>query len=325
MSGQVQLSETEGRVVRVPATWAGKLGSTTWTVLAALATLVTICTPIVSVIVIVVADDTSIPAMIMAVYVCLLATGLLALLLRMESRYRRQALYAPAMLPAQKAFSGLADASWTVVEGDGSQASFIHNLEKSLKYLADAFSIITDTSCRAAIKVVSTGSGEVQVRDFKVVTLCRSSQQPEVDFPEPDRIGNNTDFLRIFVENENYFFCNDLPAEIGRGYQNSHWNTHVITERKFDYTATIVWPIGRVVPSDGERQGRREIIGFLCLDALATGIFQERFDIPLGAAFAQGLYLALHRFRARRAADGGAPLAIPSQRPSMETEAEASK
>jgi hypothetical protein len=48
----------------------------------------------------------------------------------------------------------------------------------------------------------------------------------------------------------------------------------------------------------------REVIGFLCVDTLATNAFNETYDVPIGMAFAGGLHLALNRFRARQAASG---------------------
>jgi hypothetical protein len=301
--------------VPVPAAWAGSLSSGIWTLLVAVGTLITILTPLVTLVSIIVADNTVLPATILSIYVCLLITGLLVFSLRMEEKYRRQALYSRALLPAQEAFSRLAEASWTIVEGDGSQESFIHNLENSLQRLANAFSIITDSSCRVSVKVVSAGTEDMPVRDLQVVTLCRSTTQPERSFPEPDRIGGNTDYLKIFVENKSYYFSNNLPAELSRGYKNSHWDERTIQDGKFEYTATIVWPIGRTKPSDGVSPPRREIIGFLCVDTLTVGVFREPLDIPLGAAFAQGLHLALHRFRAGQSSSQEASAAVPTPRP----------
>jgi hypothetical protein len=285
--------------VTVDSPLLGGRQSRLWSALAAAATLIQIGTPIVALVGIILADEDSIIGLILTIYVCLLATGLLLLLAWQEHRYRRESRYAPAMIPMRKAFNCLADASWTLIQGNGSVEAFRARLEQSLGYLAEAFGLLTDHSCRASIKMIAVADDAMTPHDVRVVTLCRNVDQDPV-YTGPDRIGNNTDFKQIFVENANCYFSNDLPGELKRGYQNSHWSERVIQERQFEYTATIVWPIGRSWAL-GNEERKREIIGFLCVDTLATGVFNKTYDVPLGAAFAQALHLALSRFRAEHA------------------------
>ncbi len=275
-----------------------------WATLTVIATLVTVLTPIVTVIPLVTNRKSSIPAIILSIYVCFLVIALLILLIMQEARYRREVPYAHAMVTARKAFTSLAAASWTIIEGDRSEEAFLLHLKESLGFLAEAFMIITGNACRTSIKMTraeAVGDSHNKDVDVEVVTICRSSSQ-EVEQPhlERDRIGNNTDFKQIFVEDSEYFYCNDLPAQLKLGYQNSHWDEKTIQSGAFNYRATIVWPIAHSLKSSNQTAERREIIGFLCVDTPATNVFNEVYDVALGAAFAQALHLTLARFRDQR-------------------------
>ncbi|MCI0688955.1 MAG: hypothetical protein L0Y54_17250 [Sporichthyaceae bacterium] len=268
----------------------------------AISVIVTVLTPVASVATVFLLDAASPPAAILALYVCALTTGLLGMLFWQQQRYHREARYAAAMIPLRKAFESLGEASWTVVEGHGSEDAFLFRLQEALRFLAEAFSAITDTPCRACVKItVVPGPIDDALSydgDVQIVTLARSAEVEERLRLEQDRVGNNTHFRRIFEGDVAYFFSNNLPALISKGYKNSHWDEQTIATGAFEYRATVVWPIARsrIV---AQAPGRRQIIGFLCVDTLATDAFSETYDVPLGAAFAQALHLALHRFRSR--------------------------
>jgi hypothetical protein len=288
--------------VRLSQVFTGDTQTKLWGNLSILAVLVTIITPLVVLITFLISHATSIPATILSVYACFLISTLLFMLIRQEVRYRREIRYAPAMVPLRKTFVSLADASWTLLEGDGSEESFLLHLRESLRFLAEAFSLITNETCRASIKMTSAsaiGDAPGRALDVEVVTLCRNTEEDEAPHLERDRIGNNTDFRQIFTENDAYFFCNNLPAQLNKGYQNSHWDAHIIQTNAFDYKATIVWPIARSRRIDRRAPEQREIIGFLCVDTRATDVFNETYDVPLGAAFSQALHLTLLRFQDR--------------------------
>jgi len=298
--------------------------------LTTISSLVTIATPVVTVTAIFLTGKNSLPAAILAVYVCLLTTVVLLLLLGQERRHgsalceqerrhaetiqvqevrhttqveelsaeaRRAARYQSAIIHIRNSFNSLANASWTVVEGDGSEEIFIRYVEDSIRFLAQAFSVITENACRVSVKITESVEGHATIHDIRVLTLCRSGDEP----PEPasdDRIGNNTDFRAIFEEDLTYYLCNDLVAELARGYQNSHWTRQAIQSGNIKYKATIVWPIAAPRPL-GHNVPPREVIGFLCVDTKTTDAFNDTFDVPIGSAFAGVLHLAIHRYRAR--------------------------
>ena len=126
-------------------------------------------TPIVTVVTLITSRKTAIQATILAIYVCLLVLVLLASLILQEARYRREVPYAHAMVSARKAFTSLAEASWTIVEGDGSEEAFLLHLKDALGFLAEAFMIITGNACRTSVKMVSAQAvGDPQNEDVDI-------------------------------------------------------------------------------------------------------------------------------------------------------------
>lgn len=238
----------------------------------------------------------SIPALVLAVYVCILATVLLILLLRQENRYIREARYAAATLPMWKAFSEVANASWMLFHGEGSQDAFRLRLRESLRRFAEAFTVVTGTQCRACIKLIHVPEDHASPHSYVVSTLCRHEEEAEPPRHRPDQIGDNTDFMQIFTENKPTFFSNNLIAQLKQGYRNSHWREEDVQNDRFDYVATIVWPIERGSTSS-DQPSEREIVGFLCVDTLKAGAFVKTYDEALGASFARALFLAMYRFR----------------------------
>ncbi|MGI5499802.1 hypothetical protein [Lentzea sp. CA-135723] len=304
-------------------------GSRTIAILTTSSAVVSIVTPIASVIAILLKPDSRVPAIVLGAYLCLLTTALLLLLIRNDRRHHNEIIaqerfhhdqvieqelrtgrasrYAPAMVPLRKAYGCLGNATWTMVEGDGSEESFIRHLRDALQFLAEAFSLVTDQPCRTVIKMTYVQVQGMHIRDPLVYTLCRSDEsdaiEPSEEVRNGDSIRNNSDFRQIFEGNAHCFFCNDLPAELANGYQNSHWDSATIKSGDFRYRSAIVWPIARARPLGTQNHERREVIGFLCVDTPAVGAFNETFDVPIGTAFCGVLHLALHRFRASQTAD----------------------
>lgn len=275
--------------------------SKTAVIMANVSAIVTILTPVATVIAIVISDSASVPATILAVYVCALTTFLLFLLFRQELRSHRDAHYGPATVPLRLAFTDLARASWTMVQTDGSKDLFLEYLKMSLRNLARAFSLITDHDCRVSIKIISAGAQSANdIHDLKISTLCRSNEGQEPDRTNPDRIEGNTDFKKIFVDKVDFFFSNDLLKERDNGYENSHWDDEVFRNKSFEYLATIVWPISRPQSEATQSAQHREVIGFLCVDTHKTDVFHRMYDTSIGTAFAQALYLAIQRYRTKQ-------------------------
>lgn len=278
--------------------WLTSQESTFWTVLSRVGVTCGIITSIVTIVALVLTGKKDAPATILAIYICIFSTLLLFLLLRQENRYRREVKYAPATGPMRRAFACVAEASWNLFNGDSSKEAFRLRLRESLQHFSAAFSLITDDTCRASIKLIRLPeAAQIALHDIQVFTLCRDDDENGIHEGQvkPDRIVDNTDFKQIFQDAAAHFFCNDLPSQITKGYRNSHWDERLIEAGEFDYRATIVWPIQRDPSFRVDKQEPQEVIGFLCVDTLTVGAFHRVYDVSIGAAFSQALHLALHR------------------------------
>lgn len=279
--------------------WLTSEDSTFWPVLGKLGSAFGIVATIGAIIGLAKTGKYAVPALIMSIYMCVLVTVLLFLLMRQERRYLREARYAAALLPLRKAFSEIASATWHLFnDNTPSEDAFRIRLRDSLRWLAESFTLITGSQCRACIKLIQAPADVASNHDFLVSTLCRDNEGAGPPRHSPDRIGDNTDFRQILAENSAAFFSNDLESMLAQGYRNSHWTDEVIRNKSFDYLATIVWPIEQGATSPYDKAEQREIIGFLCIDTLTKGAFVKTYDEALGASFSRALYLALHRFRA---------------------------
>jgi hypothetical protein len=108
-----------------------------------------------------------------------------------------------------------------------------------------------------------------------------------------DWVSENTDFLYLFRNpRETAFLGSDLVSMLAKGYRNSHWTEDVIREERFQYRSAVVWPIRkRRSTTDADAiHAKQDIFGYLCVDSMARAPFRERYDKPLGAAFADMLY-----------------------------------
>lgn len=165
--------------------------------------------------------------------------------------------------------------------------SFWDLLRVVAKEMAAAFTQTTGTACRVTIKQVAppeslAGDGDgvsTRVRDFM------RSESNLSNAHQFDRIVENTDFEAIYSGSVSFFVCNDIPKALREG---TYKNSHVVADRDLPYTSTVVWPIRKIL--DGRSSGRQDLLGFLCVDAAAAGVFDD-IDVQIGAAFADALYV----------------------------------
>lgn len=242
-------------------------------------------------------------------YICVLATAALVLLAYQQIVFDRHRRYVLAVPTLQGALRVLVEATYAVMDGSVDEKSFRRSLRDAVSQLAAAFTQITGTRCRVAIKTVSVvpealGKPRLGPDDFAVTTLCRSdSDHRDRRRPQPDLVAKNTDF-RVIFQGEPYYFNNDLVAAARRfEYENSHWDPSAIRSGRVDYRASIIWPV-TPVELDDVFDGNPPVIGFVCLDSAVRNVFDERFDVSLGQTFTHAVNLALWMLdRARRAPD----------------------
>jgi hypothetical protein len=134
---------------------------------------------------------------------------------------------------------------------------------------------------------------------MEVVDLCRSGDTHASHRSTSDYVSDNTDFEELFLGNDVVFVSNDLRRLSGKGqYKNSHWTSDTIEKRTYRYLSTMVWPIHKVLNAPPDATAAtispdHDLLGFLCVDSLATNIFQRDVDYGLGAAYADMFYTAL--------------------------------
>ncbi|PCI38899.1 MAG: hypothetical protein COB46_10135 [Rhodospirillaceae bacterium] len=184
----------------------------------------------------------------------------------------------------------------------------------SLDKISASFSMLTGTTCRACIKQIHEDCDDSRLYSY---TLARDSESSKarkhIDksrFEQKlDPIEANEDFSLLFGEDERWFFCNDLTRRatyftstdptIGTGDKNNNipwWFSFASAIGwTLPYRSTIVWPVQQR-EADAFHFEALGCIAFLAIDSEFKNVFHKRFDAPLGASVADGLFHPLLRF-----------------------------
>jgi hypothetical protein len=187
------------------------------------------------------------------------------------------------------------------------------NTQQCLNHFASIFSILTGTKCRAAIKLIEPGNDPLRPvvytfkRDSDSMRFSKADDEDRrtkgVDF-----LDANTDFKSVFGKTgSRWFFSNDLTTR--SNYLNSRdeklsgrhltffeslLNWSKPQQWALPYSSGIVWPI-RQRPIDGLSQAETSFVGFLTIDGSHRRVFDERFDVYIGASVADSFYSMLIR------------------------------
>lgn len=175
--------------------------------------------------------------------------------------------------------------------------------------LSNLMRLVTGRPCAACIKVVDAPVDEEgQVSTY---TFCRDSRSlPKRNYNEDKKhwISANTDFLEIFRHEgppiTRYFFENYLPSR--QGYNNSRFESSGFRQETLSrwvrpffrsatwplpYKSTIVVPIFPLVTDEDPPP----VMGFLCVDSPARGVFRQQYDVGLIRSVAACLYPIMSR------------------------------
>lgn len=240
---------------------------------------------------------------ILAGYLCGMSLFLLVRYVRQE----RWSRYAEANVVMERGLRRLKEVSDRAMFRESSDDEFIDGLGNVLSALAEAFTLVTGTNCRATLKevyyeAVISGRGSEQIQETnELVAASMARSDPDrnrtVRQEKGDRVTDNSDFDSV-IASSTPFFNNDLPGLWMAGeYRNSHWDDSLRTSREFPYRSAIVWPIEADRPGAGPSEDadatRDRVIGLLCIDSKRSGAFRKATDIPMGALFAHALYPVL--------------------------------
>jgi hypothetical protein len=186
--------------------------------------------------------------------------------------------------------------------------------------LEKAYIKITGHECHVSIKIIQFSNSQIpsaskiskNISNVLLRTYCRSSYSAstrnQIDFHKQitHPIKENTDFEEIHNKHADYFFCNDLTQlDIYNNSslklkQNGDFTIYpkaMTQEQKekawpLDYKATIVAPIRPIVKENKED---RIILGFLCIDSMVPGVFNEAFDKHILIGCADGIYNSFYK------------------------------
>ncbi len=232
---------------------------------------------------------------VMAYFICAFLSLLIIVLVFEEFRWHRKARYAEAQSRLHDAYHSIRDA-WHVHFTNQSHSQIEDLITDALGHYANAFSLITGVCCRVCIKELICFDPKAAQPEHRYVvkTLLRSATANGEVEPSPndtkDCISNNSDFLYLYRNpNEKRFIVDNILNE--NGYQNSHSHPPGNLS-SLPYRSVCVWPIKKRfgVISNKKKDREDDLIAFLCVDSMARGAFNDRYDVNLGAAFADTLY-----------------------------------
>jgi len=239
---------------------------------------------------------------------------ILAYVIWQEYRYTRKARYAEATYSIHNCVHLLRDYYHEIETMQ--EIDCKHYLTKVTTSLANAFSLVTATHCRATIETIQIinyskddfyklSEPRERVKYLFADTFCRdsisstSNSEEEIDF-NLHPIGNNTDFRELYLNADmRFYYCKDTLTA-NPPYQS----TAILTGGKLPYRSILVWPIRKMVfdqdkPCNNLLNKKQDIIGYLCVDSARRDVFREDYDVELGAIVADSLFTFLKYYHAK--------------------------
>lgn len=169
-------------------------------------------------------------------------------------------------------------------------------LTRVLDSLRSSFEIVTGTAIECRVELVKrpVQSTDLQqlgsyalVRDS--VSAARRGHMDEDTEVRPHPVVASTPYMALLHgENGSYYFCGDVFAQQDFGCEYFKRFPSDLRPRSM-----IVWPIRyRYRPTPGVKSElrRQEIVGFLHVESSSRGAFNRRYDVELGAVFADSLF-----------------------------------
>jgi hypothetical protein len=245
----------------------------------------------------------SFPLSVLAIFVCLVASVALVIAVvavrrldRLRHLGARETRWTLALPKLSQAISALA--SFSAISGDlpeeDKKRQFSDAAARVCLALSGAYTQVVGQECRVTLKETFLSDDDSPLggpqTDLVVVELRSTASQPARTV---DWVSENSDFDRIYRSDAKYFFSNDLPSQLKRGYRNSHWTPERLkqwaADGSYPYRSTIVWPVRALVESaDGELAWSQ--VGFLCVDCASENAFDEGIDVAYGDIVARSLY-----------------------------------
>lgn len=259
-------------------------------------------------------DNKSTKEFILSIELAVFFALILAFLVWQEYRYSRKARYAEATYSIHNCVHLLRDYFYDIENMNAEDCKY--SLSKVTTSLANAFSLVTGTHCRACIETLQIKNylkddfhkltdPKERIKYLYADTFCRdtitsTSKSEEAIDSCLHPITGNTDFRELYLNaNMRCYYCgNTLTAD--PPYQS----TAIQAGGHLPYKSIIVWPIRRMIytqdkPCDNILNKRQDIIGYLCIDSARQNVFRKDYDIEMGAIVADALFIFLKFYHAK--------------------------
>lgn len=187
-----------------------------------------------------------------------------------------------------------------------------NELMRVLDNLCHVMKAYTARDVSACIKLITDNDDDapLDAENATLITFCRSPDSEGSRNGYESKINaipikDNTDFYEVVSKDyeKDYFYQTNLVAydELLHKSKERYRNTNA--DWKLYYQSTIVVPI-RISFNKLYHQKKKDehfhIIGFLCIDSLATDAFtekQEKYNVAIMNAYADLLYILLSQYR----------------------------
>lgn len=182
-------------------------------------------------------------------------------------------------------------------------------LGSALDYLCDLMEKNTGRKVCASVKLIENLDENIDKDTATVVTFCRSknsdSDRMANDNNEKSgvQIKDNTDFYEMLNENRNDFYQSDLLqySKDLKKVNKSYLNTTHDWEKYYQGTIVVPIRVARKQLHYLESDDGYDVIGFLCVDSMATDAFRNNVDksnnIRIVKSFAAELYIILNKYK----------------------------
>ncbi len=231
-----------------------------------------------------------------------------------EIRYSSKARYAEAMYALHLCIHILRDMHYGLNDNNITNQNRRDDLSTALWSLARCFSLLKSVHCRACIKTihfddnifnkdVRTLTDEERLRYLYVDTMTRDTETVKThDFfykqedPRQHSIAGNSDFRELYLmapESRRSWISNDIYSN--QNYQNTRYS-EIDNKKDLGYRSVLILPIRKTTKGlkyNEQKSCKQDILGFLCIDSKARGVFNNRYDTEVGALFSDALFILL--------------------------------
>ncbi len=177
---------------------------------------------------------------------------------------------------------------------DPASANHLANeLTQVLDSLRSCLEIVSGTTVEVRVEIVFR-SVDAPVSSLQTIPLCRDSvsrqrrrHMDEDAMAKPHAADRSTPYIELLDhDGGDFYFNGDLASQ--QDYRSEYMRRFPNDSRP---RSVVVWPIRfRRIAIVGNGPGKHEIVGFLHAESASRAAFNRRYDVELGASFADSLF-----------------------------------